>query len=180
MKTMLDLKSIEERIQLYKSIAPDIAKGDEFINYLIEIGFFECPASSDEHGSFEGGLFEHSYVVTNMYKEMVETFHMPLLRDSSWFIIGMFHDLGILYSYNKKTKTLDKGSTETPEDGLLSLKYLEGYIDLTEEEKLGIIWSGGSYKGLKDWNEFLQVIRKYQTVHIFYSCNMIATYILQQ
>lgn len=43
---------------------------EEFKTYLLANGFFSAPASTKYHGAYEGGLFDHSFVVMNFLIEL--------------------------------------------------------------------------------------------------------------
>lgn len=44
---------------------------DDMMEYLTAYGFFTAPASTKYHGNYEGGLLEHSYMVTKLSLSMV-------------------------------------------------------------------------------------------------------------
>lgn len=63
------------------------------VNDLKDNGFFTMPASTKYHGSFEGGLFEHSRNVTQGLIVLTEKNGLAWQRPESPYIVGMFHDL---------------------------------------------------------------------------------------
>ena len=57
----------EEFLALLRSV--DREGMDELINFIEKSDFFKAPASTRFHGSYEGGLLEHSL---NVYKLLCE------------------------------------------------------------------------------------------------------------
>lgn len=55
-------RTYEQRLLLFDTLMKDIIDED-FRQYLIDNGFFTAPASTKFHGSYEGGLFDHSFNV---------------------------------------------------------------------------------------------------------------------
>ena len=53
-----------EFIKLYKKHIKRRG-ADKLLGYLVDKGFLEAPASTKYHGSYEGGLAEHSVNVMN-------------------------------------------------------------------------------------------------------------------
>mgnify|MGYP000159837857 FL=1 len=89
------------RIELFNGMMKDKIS-DEFYNWLIQNGFFTQPASTKYHGAYEGGLFDHSYKVTQILLDMTQRLNLQWTRPESPYIIGMFHDLCKIDNYLKK------------------------------------------------------------------------------
>lgn len=86
---------------------------DKLLGYLVDKGFLEAPASTKYHGSYEGGLVEHSVNVMNrlMKKEVLQGYTKETIA-----IVGLLHDVckvdlykpqlekeKIAYEYNTKS-----------------------------------------------------------------------------
>ena len=180
----------EERIQDFKSLIINhdntfngsflrnlIVRKDDFMNYLINDGFFEAPASTKYHGAYEGGLYDHSAAVYKQLKNLTVKNNLKWKRLESPFIIGMFHDLckydqylkvfdetrdingtGIVinptgsfhYTHNRNTPLTGHGSK--------SVMLLSQFINLTEEELLCIRYHMGAYE-TDEWHELDLAIR---------------------
>ena len=54
--------TLAERIEKFNNLMGDIVP-PEVKKDLLEKGFFTAPASTKYHGNYEGGLFDHSYMV---------------------------------------------------------------------------------------------------------------------
>ncbi len=181
-----------QRLAEFSSIMNDVGISVEFTNWLIENGFFTAPASSKYHGAVEGGLYEHSKMVTEALVDMTMKLGLHWQRSESPIIIGMFHDLCKIDQYKK---VIDKpgvqmfGSDdlkgeeshyEYNEETLLkghgekSVMLLAQWMELTEEEILCIRYQMGAYM-TDDWKEFDRAIRKYATVLYTHTADMIAS-----
>lgn len=175
----------EERIKDFRTLAETdgsqldklIFENDEFMNFLLNEGFFTAPASTKYHGAYEGGLYDHSAAVYKQLRDLTIKNNLKWKRPESPFIIGMFHDLckydqylkvfdetrningtGIVinptgsfhYTHNRNTPLTGHGSK--------SVMLLSQFINLTEEELLCIRYHMGAYETDK-WHELDLAIR---------------------
>ena len=89
------------KIKLFKQIVADTIQRDGIENLMEwlenETDFFKAPASTRYHGSYEGGLLEHSL---NVYERLM--WEMEKLIGRGWeeiyspetiAIVALFHDL---------------------------------------------------------------------------------------
>ena len=65
---MVRMMTDKERIKLFNETVGKFIY-PEWINWLIDNGFFMKPASIKYHGNYTGGLFDHSFKVM---KELIE------------------------------------------------------------------------------------------------------------
>lgn len=65
---------------------------DDMMEYLMAYGFFTAPASTKYHGNYEGGLLEHSYMVTKYLLTLTQDNHLIWRKSRSPYIVGMFHE----------------------------------------------------------------------------------------
>lgn len=173
----------EERIEDFKGLCRSFSdlQADACAKWLDEIGFFDAPASTKYHGAYEGGLYDHSRAVCIRLLDLTKNNHLTWQRDSSPFIVGMFHDLckcdqyikvltpdkhldeitgnehPAVVSFEYNTNTLLKGH------GSKSVMIISQRFALTEEELLCIRYHMGAYEK-DEWSEFDQAARKYETV----------------
>lgn len=97
----LDTKQIESQKQEFCELLRSTEREDiEYvIEDLVELGFFEAPASTKFHLSYEGGLCEHSLNVCKMalvLREQVLQMNPSLegaLRKDSVIIASLLHDV---------------------------------------------------------------------------------------
>lgn len=182
----------DDRIAYFKKEAPDIVLRQEFLDFLLNEGFFDSPASTKFHGVYDGGLFDHSATVYLELKRLTERLELKWQRPESVFIVGMFHDLckhdqyvkvpgtqvdigngtqltaptGSHYEYNKNTLIKGHGSK--------SVIILSRFLLLTEEEQLCIRYHMGAYEK-EEWAEFNAAIHKYPNVFYTHAADMIAS-----
>lgn len=180
------------RIELFDGLMKEIITKD-FYNWLIENKFFTQPASTKYHGAYEGGLFDHSYEVTQVLLDMTDRLNLEWKRPESPYIIGMFHDLckidnyltiidepgetmmgtgevkgkEVHFEYNPNT--ILKGHADK------SIMLLSQFITLTEEEMLCIRFHMGAYEEQDQWDNYDKAIRKYETVLFTHTADMYAS-----
>lgn len=128
-----------------------------------ETDFFTAPASTRYHGSYEGGLLEHSL---NVYNRLM--FEMNTIIGEGWediyspetiAIVALFHDLCKIdrYVLTEKWRKDEDGQWEAYDaydynkekaemgHGAQSVYYLQKFIQLTEIEAQAIYWHRGAY-----------------------------------
>lgn len=128
-----------------------------------ETDFFTAPASTRYHGSYAGGLLEHSL---NVYNRLV--FEMNTVIGKGWeeiyspetiAIVALFHDLCKIdrYVLTEKWRKDEDGQWEAYDaydynkekaemgHGAQSVYYLQKFIQLTEIEAQAIYWHMGAY-----------------------------------
>ena len=67
---------------------------EEVIQFLEKSDFYKAPASTRFHGSFEGGLLEHSMKVYEILKHKVKNSVLDLnVSDDTLIIIALLHDI---------------------------------------------------------------------------------------
>lgn len=160
-------------------------------------GFFTAPASTKYHGSYEGGLFDHSYNVTHALLNLTNDCHLIWEREESPYIVGMFHDLCKadlyrhpvvetgLYSDGQEVRTTDMTKWEHSPDVILkghgdkSVMLLSRYFKLTMEEILCIRYHMGAFVDQKEWNDYTRAIHAFPNVLWTHQADMIATHIME-
>ena len=82
----------EEFLMLLRSVNREGM--DELINFIEKSDFFKAPASTRFHGSYEGGLLEHSLNVYKLLCEKVKNCPVEInVSQDSLIIIGLLHDI---------------------------------------------------------------------------------------
>lgn len=154
-------------VKRFKKIVTDTIERDGIDNLLEwvehETDFFTAPASTRYHGSYEGGLLEHSL---NVYDRLV--WEMENTVGAGWqeiyspetiAIVALFHDLCKIdrYVITEKWRKDENGDWEAYEayeynkekaemgHGAQSVFYLQKFIQLTELEAQAIFWHMGAY-----------------------------------
>ena len=154
-------------IKRFKKIVTENIERDGIENLMEwlehETDFFTAPASTRYHGSYEGGLVEHSLnVYDRLVWEMENTVGagwQEIYSPESIAIVALFHDLCKIdryvitekwrkdenedweayeaYEYNKEKAEMGHGAQ--------SVFYLQKFIQLTEFEAQAIFWHMGAY-----------------------------------
>lgn len=162
-----------------------------------EHNFFKAPASTKYHGSYPGGLVEHSYNVTKALCKLTRNNGLKWGRVISPFVVGMFHDICKIDAYKpKKSNELINSEGEvylTLYDGYeynydtlykghgeKSLMILSGLCQLTEEEAACIRYHMGAFNDKSyEWNDYTRAIHKYPNVLWTHHADMIAAHIME-
>lgn len=162
-----------------REIAPHIPF--DCLGWLAVRGFFKAPASTKYHGSHEGGLFEHSLAVMEQLVDLTKRNHLEWQRPESPYIVGIFHDLCKIDSY----QTEDYGQTYTfNTDTLLkghgdkSVMLLSTLTQLTEEEVACIRYHMGAFCDKEEWSDYTRAVRRFPNVLWTHHADMIATHVL--
>lgn len=154
-------------VKRFKKIVTENIERDGIENLLEwvehETDFFTAPASTRYHGSYEGGLVEHSLnVYDRLVWEMENTVGagwQEIYSPESIAIIALFHDLCKIdrYVITEKWRKDENGDWEAYEayeynkekaemgHGAQSVFYLQKFIQLTELEAQAIFWHMGAY-----------------------------------
>ena len=90
--------TLAERIEKFNNLMGDIVP-PEVKKDMLEKGFFTAPASTKYHGNYEGGLFDHSYMVARYLKKLTEDCRLDWQNPRSPLLVGMFHDLCKMDNY---------------------------------------------------------------------------------
>lgn len=148
------------------------------VTTLRDLGFFDAPASIKYHGSYSGGLFDHSAQVATELVDLTCRLGLEWERPESPFIVGMYHDLckcdqyvlndAVVWEYNR--------DMIMPGHGDKSVIMAQKFTDLTDEEIACIRWHMGAYEtDTALWNYYDRAIEKYPNVLYTHTADMIAS-----
>lgn len=166
-----------DRVSKYEEIMPDSCLG-EVVSKLIEWGFFNAPASRNHHGSYRGGLFDHSYAVTEELLMLTRHNRLKWERSESPYIVGMFHDLckvdnyiwdSTKNSYSYNNSCLFKGH------GDKSIMLLSTLMPLTMEEAACIRYHMGAFTPKEEWEYYSRAVNLYPNVLWTHHSDMIVS-----
>lgn len=185
-------------IQLLKSVdRPGI---DALIDYLQNSDFFEAPASTIYHGSYAGGLLEHSLNVYNMLQWYVANlqdsdFELPKISEESIIVVALLHDLCKVNCYHESTRNVKNEQTGKWEKvpcykrepllpmghGGKSVFIIQQFIKLTAEEAQAIYWHMGAYdtSPYSTLNELGKSYEMNLLAFLLNQADMMATYIAE-
>jgi len=187
----------EEFIKIYtENIEREGA--DKLLDYLLssQSDFFTAPASTRFHGSYEGGLLEHSINVYYCLKDYLERERVKEVynleySDESIAIVALLHDLCKVNCYVKGTRNVkDKAGVwqqvptyEYSDDmpyghGEKSVYIVSGFMRLSREEAFAIRYHMG-FSGNEPQNNVGSAFEIYPLAFALSTADMEATYFLE-
>ena len=163
---------------------------EEVIQFLEKSDFYKAPASTRFHGSFEGGLLEHSMKVYEILKHKVKNSVLDLnVSDDTLIIIALLHDICKVnfYKVDYRNAKNERGKWEkvpyyTVDDtipyghGEKSVMMITEYMKLTVEEKYCIRWHMGFTEPKEAYNTLGQAFKKFPLALILHEADLEATY----
>lgn len=163
---------------------------EELIQFLEKSDFYKAPASTRFHGSFEGGLLEHSMKVYEILKHKVKNSVLDLnVSDDTLIIIALLHDIckANFYKVDYRNAKNERGEWEkvpyyTVDDtipyghGEKSVMMITEYMKLTVEEKYCIRWHMGFTEPKEVYNTLGQAFKKFPLALILNEADLEATY----
>jgi len=172
---------------------------EKLLDYLISGGsdFFSAPASTKYHGSYEGGLLEHSLNVYDClvnYLERTRTKEVYNMNytDENIAIAALLHDLCKMNFYktdfrNSKNEqgVWEKVPYYTIDDqlpyghGEKSVYIITGFMRLTREEAFAIRYHMG-FSGIEDKNTIGRVFEQFPLAFALNVADMEASYYLEK
>lgn len=171
---------------------------EKLLNYLLseQSDFFTAPCSTRFHGSYAGGLVQHSINVYNCLKDYLarqrtrDTYGMDY-SDESVALVSLLHDVCKMnfYSVDYRNAKNDKGVWEkvpyyTINDqlpyghGEKSVYIVSGFMRLTREEAFAIRYHMG-FSGIEDKNSIGKAFEMFPLAFALSVADMEATYFLE-
>lgn len=190
-------KNKNEFIEIYKE---NITRpgSDKLLNYLIseQSDFFTAPCSTRFHGSYAGGLVQHSINVYNCLKDYLsrqrtkDVYGMNY-TDESIALVSLLHDVCKMnfYSVDYRNAKNEQGVWEkvpyyTINDqlpyghGEKSVYIVSGFMRLTREEAFAIRYHMG-FSGIEDRNSIGKAFKMFPLAFALSVADMEATYFLE-
>mgnify|MGYP003291844335 CR=1 FL=1 len=187
-------------IKLFEQIYHENIKregADKLWEYLTSSAsdFFTAPASARYHGSYEGGLLEHSLNVYEcltdyLKRDRTELYGMEYTPETI-AIVSLLHDLCKINCYKKGTRNVkdDFGKWQTVPTfefddkmpyghGEKSVYIINGYMRLSREEAFAIRYHMG-FSGTEDPRVIGNVFEMYPLAFALSVADMEATYYLE-
>lgn len=184
----------KEFIDIYKSNI-NREGADNLLEFLEKSDFFQCPASSQFHSAFEGGLLFHSL---NVYKRFLNAIkneygdnYKDIISDESIAICGLLHDVCKIdtFKIDTKNKKVDGNWVQVPfytvEDSLpyghgeKSVYIISGFMRLSRLEAMIINWHMGGFDNRVRGGGYglSEAYYRFPTAAIFHTCDLLATYL---
>ena len=171
----------------------------ELLDYLVnKSDFFTAPASARFHGSYAGGLCQHS---VNVFRCLEDYLSRPRVREvyqldsypmESVAIVALLHDLCKIGCYKAGTRNVKNEATgqweKVPtfffEDkipyghGEKSVYIISGFLRLTREQAMAIRWHMG-FSGTEDNRLVGQAFQQFPLAFALATADMEASYFLE-
>ena len=190
------LSAKEEFIQIYRA---NITRpgAEELLDYLeYKSDFFTAPSSARFHGSYEGGLCEHSVnvyhcLVDYLARERVQELYGMEYSAETVAIVALLHDLCKIGCYRPGTRNV-KGSdgkwksvpTYQFDDpmpyghGEKSVYIVNGYLRLTREEAFAIRYHMG-FSGTEDPGNVGKALEMFPLAYALVCADMEAAFLME-
>lgn len=172
---------------------------DALVKHLEESDFFEAPASTKYHGSYEGGLVQHCLDVYNaLHDELAFIYgdnYLAVYSEESIAIVSLFHDLCKIGKYVAGTRNVKDPVTKQWHEeptyfynkeafemghGAASVYTAQKFIHLEDFEAQAILWHMGAY----DLSNYMNLdglgsaYEKNTLAFALHRADMMATYII--
>ena len=164
---------------------------EELIKFIEEkTDFYTAPASTRFHGSYEGGLLEHSMKVYEILKHKAKNNIMNMeWQEDTLIISALLHDICKVnfYKVDYRNAKNERGEWEkvpyyTIDDtipfghGEKSVMMLTEYIKLTPEEKYAIRWHMGFTEPKEQYNTISAAFKRYPLALLLHEADLESTY----
>lgn len=194
---MVILNYKEEFIEIYNSCIKREG-ADKLLEYLLSksCDFFTAPASTRYHGSYEGGLVEHSINVYHCLKDYLsrdrvkDTYNLSF-SDETIAIVALLHDICKVNSYKsgfrnvkddygvwQKVPTYEFDDKLPYGHGEKSVYIITGFMKLSREEAFAIRYHMG-FSGLEDKRCIGDVFQQFPLSFALCTADMEATYFVE-
>lgn len=187
------MNNIERFKELFSFVTRD--GKDELLNWLENSDFFEAPASTRFHGSYDGGLLEHSLNVYDCLKKEISNHGFSeQYPEETIAISALLHDVCKVNFYKKgfrnvKDETgrwVQKEVFEIDEKfpcghGEKSVIILQNFIKLTTDEIWAIRAHMGGFDSSNKGGEYFigKIFEKCPLAMLLHIADMKATYLLE-
>lgn len=169
----------EDRINKFKNSLAYEALPAEFSTWLLGSDFFTAPASTKYHGAYEGGLFDHSFLVMENLVQLTLDNDLVWDRKESPYIVGLLHDLCKIDQYKLVATDKYEYDTETlfKGHGDKSIMLISAYMRLTLEEVTCIRYHMGAFTEKEEWGFYTRAVHAFPNVLWTHHADMIASHI---
>ena len=186
----------EKFIDIYKTYIHREGS-DKLLDFLLSHNsdFFEAPASTRFHGSYEGGLLEHSLNVYDCLKDYLDRprtkeVYQLQYNEESIAIVALLHDLCKINCYKKSYRnvkengqwiqvpTYEYNDTLPYGHGEKSVYMISGYMRLSREEAFAIRYHMG-FAGSEDARNVGSAFEMFPLAFALSTADMEATYFLE-
>ena len=184
----------EEFLEIfYENVERD--GSEKLVDWLERSDFFEAPASTKLHSSYEGGLCQHSINVYKRFRKLVENEYGPnwenKISAESVAIIALLHDVCKVNYYTTEMRNVKENGNWVQKafykiddalpygHGEKSVYIISGFMKLTREEAMAINWHMGGFDARVQGGSYAMsaAYYKYPIAMLFHIADMMATYL---
>lgn len=167
---------------------------DKLISFLRTTDFYKAPASTRFHGSYEGGLLQHSLNVYTMLSQKMaqDTWSRFDIPSGTVIIVSLLHDVckADFYDVEMRNKKDENGkwyqapfyvvNDKLPYGhGEKSVYIVNSFIKLTREEAMAIRWHMGFSEPKENYNALGKAMEMHPLVIALHEADLEATYLLE-
>lgn len=187
----------DEFVDIYKRFIQRDGS-DKLLEYILSKSsdFFLAPASTRFHGSYKGGLVEHSLnvyecLIDYLSRERAKDKYNMLYDNESIAIVSLLHDICKINCYKPGTRNVkdENGvwksvATYEYEDNLpyghgeKSVYIISGFMKLTREEAFAIRYHMG-FSGAEDKRSIGDTFKMFPLAFALCTADMEATYFIE-
>lgn len=194
----------EEFISLIESIEREDFNRDKLLAKLENSDFYYAPASTKYHGSYRGGLLDHSLAVYHNLVSLVKNKGLEdLVNKDTLKVIGLLHDISKMNLYEKtfsNKKVYTEAGTKVDAGGKYEWQVIESYkvkdepfsigsheqtseymiskfCELTREETEAILHHHGGLSWDSSKMEVAPIYGRNELACLLHLADMLATYI---
>lgn len=174
----------------YISILSQVPNADGLIEWLCKTDFFTAPASTKFHGSYDGGLVEHSL---NVLTELKTSKNANRFSEESLIKVALLHDIckANFYAVDYRNAKIDGQWERVPfyavkDDfpyghGEKSVLLASRFIDLTDDEIMAIRFHMGAFdEAVKGGFNLSQVFERYPLALELHIADLRASYLVEK
>ena len=169
---------------------------EDMLKWLDTTDFYSAPASTRYHGSYPGGLVQHTLNVAYELKQLVDFYDIKIPKDSI-LICALGHDFCKINTYRETIVNVPPQRTKSGKweqqqgykkdeylklgHGAKSLSTLQDFITLKDYEKEAIYWHMGAFDlgQYNNINDLSKTFEENPLAFLLHIADMCVTYIIE-
>lgn len=169
---------------------------EDMLKWLDTTDFYSAPASTRYHGSYPGGLVQHTLNVAYELKQLVDFYEVEIPKDSI-LICALGHDFCKINTYKETIVNVPPQRTKSGKweqqqgykkdeylklgHGAKSLSTLQDFITLKDYEKEAIYWHMGAFDlgQYNNINDLSKTFEENPLAFLLHIADMCVTYIIE-
>lgn len=169
---------------------------EDMLKWLDTTDFYSAPASTRYHGSYPGGLVQHTLNVAYELKQLVDFYEVEIPKDSI-LICALGHDFCKINTYRETIVNVPPQRTKSGKweqqqgykkdeylklgHGAKSLSTLQDFITLKDYEKEAIYWHMGAFDlgQYNNINDLSKTFEENPLAFLLHIADMCVTYIIE-